>query len=174
MISTWGLKGFWAEHSFAAPVIYVVGNHEFYDCEVGDLWRDLRDAASVCSKVTLLENQKLEIEANGRARRFLGTALWTDFAASGEDEVRRAMAEARDGMADYRVIRHCRMTLTPEDNLLWHEEAKDWLSAELKQPFKGETIVVTHHAPSLQSVEPRFEGSLLNGRFFSDLDWLIQ
>ena len=169
-----GTKGiYWAERSFKAPVIYVVGNHEFYHGEVRDLWRDLRDAAAFCPKLTLLENQALEIEAHGRACRFLGTALWTDFAACGEDEVRRAMVEARDFMADYRVIRNGRRTLTPEDTLVWHEEAKNWLNAELGKPFEGETIVVTHHAPSLRSVAPRFEGSLLNGGFVSDLEDLV-
>lgn len=169
-----GTKGIhWAERCFDTPVIYVLGNHEFYHGEVRDLWRDLRDAAAFCPKVTLLENQALEIEAKGRACRFLGTALWTDFAACGEEEVRRAMVEARDFMADYRVIRNGRRTLTPEDTLVWHEEAKNWLNAELGRPFEGETIVVTHHAPSLRSVEPRFEGSLLNGGFVSDLEDLV-
>ena len=166
-----GTKGIsWAERSFEAPVIYVVGNHEFYHGEVRSLWRDLRDAAAACPKVTLLENQAMEIEAGGRACRFLGAALWTDFAACGEGEVRRAMVEARDGLADYRVIQDGRMTLVPETTLRWHEDSRAWLTAELESPFDGTTVVVTHHAPSLRSVEPRFQGSLLNGAFVSDLE----
>ena len=34
-------------------------------------------------------------------------------------------------------------------------------------------MVVTHHAPSPRSIHPRFEGSLLNGCFVSDLEHLM-
>lgn len=170
-----GTEGiYWAEATFNAPVIYVVGNHEFYHEEVDSLWRDLQDADSDCPKVTLLENRTSELTSDGKVYRFLGSVLWSDFAAGGEHEVRQAKTEARDFMADYKVVRHGRMTLTPETTASWHEDARDWLKSELRRPFDGETVVITHHGPSLRSIEPRFEGSLLNGAFVSDLEDLIR
>jgi hypothetical protein len=48
------------------------------------------------------------------------------------------------------------------------------LEARLAEPFDGETVVVTHFAPSAGSVAPRFAGSLLNACFVSNLDALVE
>src|SRR5690606_37391535 len=36
------------------------------------------------------------------------------------------------------------------------------------------TVVVTHHLPSAQSVNPKFTGDLLNAAYASDLDQVIE
>lgn len=41
-------------------------------------------------------------------------------------------------------------------------------------PHAGPTVVVTHHAPSPQSIPLRFAGSPLNANFVSDAEWLLQ
>jgi hypothetical protein len=48
-----------------------------------------------------------------------------------------------------------------------------WLERRLAVPVDGPTVVITHHAPSPQSVHPRFAGSLLNACFVSDAERLI-
>ena len=70
---TAGVK--WAKKSFRdCPVIYVLGNHEFYNHAMPDLIRELRREAKG-SNVHVLENNAVEI--GGFV--FLGCSLWTDF-----------------------------------------------------------------------------------------------
>lgn len=44
---------------------------------------------------------------------------------------------------------------------------------ELQKPFAGQTVVVTHHAPLIESFDPRFHGHVTNAAFASDLSDLI-
>jgi Icc-related predicted phosphoesterase len=43
----------------------------------------------------------------------------------------------------------------------------------LADPFDGRTVVVTHHAPSSQSVHPRYANDLLTPAFASNLESLM-
>ena len=43
----------------------------------------------------------------------------------------------------------------------------------LAEPFAGKTVVVTHHAPSSQSVHPRYARDLLTPAFASNLENLV-
>ena len=62
---------------------------------------------------------------------------------------------------------------TPEDSTVLFKKHVAWLEAALAAPYDGPTVVITHHAPSLRSIHPRFAGSLLNACFVSDLERLI-
>jgi Icc-related predicted phosphoesterase len=44
----------------------------------------------------------------------------------------------------------------------------------LAEPFDGKTVVVTHHAPSSQSVHPRYARDLLTPAFASNLENLVE
>ena len=66
-----------AEHYPDVPVIYVPGNHEFYQHDIGIIER-LKDAAP--ANVHVLSNDAFE---HGGVR-FLGTTLWTDFKFNGK------------------------------------------------------------------------------------------
>jgi Icc-related predicted phosphoesterase len=48
-----------------------------------------------------------------------------------------------------------------------------WLGQALATPHAGPTVVITHHAPSPRSIHPRFEESILNACFVSDLEHLL-
>lgn len=58
--------------------------------------------------------------------------------------------------------------LTPKDTMQLFAASSRWLDAELDRPFAGPTVVVTHHAPTLHSIHPRFAGSPINAAFVSD------
>ena len=47
------------------------------------------------------------------------------------------------------------------------------LAVMLAEPFDGKTVVVTHHAPSSQSVHPRYARDLLTPAFASNLEKLM-
>lgn len=78
----------WAAQTFdpGAPVVYVPGNHEYYDGEFGALEAAMRDAAAALDHVHYLNND-VYVDPAGRFR-VLGTTLWTDFELFGSDAAR--------------------------------------------------------------------------------------
>jgi len=154
------------------PVIYVAGNHEFYN---GDLQGTLHELRSHCGggHIHVLECDAWVYEGV----RFLGATLWSDFRVFADDETRkRSMAVAVDLIRDFQRITvdaERSRPFTPQDSQALFDRTSAWLDAQLQKPFDGPTVVITHHAPSPQSIHPRFAGSLLNGCFVSDLERLM-
>jgi hypothetical protein len=159
----------WARSHFPdRPVIYVLGNHEFYRHALPRLTETLqRETAG--SHIHVLENSAVEIGGF----TFLGCTLWTDFRLAGDPII--GMRVAEDIMSDYNLIR-----VSPEDRRLrandtakLHAQSVAWLEKELARRDPARTIVVTHHAPSTRSIPPFHAGSPLNAAFASSLDELV-
>lgn len=54
-----------------------------------------------------------------------------------------------------------------------HQETKAFLATELRRLRGRNTVVVTHHAPSGQSISPEFKDDPLSGCYASNLEDLI-
>jgi Icc-related predicted phosphoesterase len=54
-----------------------------------------------------------------------------------------------------------------------HKESRKFIDQELSVGFQGRTVVVTHHAPLMQSFDPVFFGHVTNAAFASDLSNLV-
>ncbi len=164
-IST-GRNGFkWALQSFPGrPVIYVLGNHEFYGQKLQSLIGELREMARG-TNVHLLENEAFML---GEVT-FLGATLWTDFALNGNRVVSEVVAQT--GMNDYRQIRTLPnfKRLMPFDTRQLHAQSRKWLEDQLLALKGRKVVVVTHHAPSPDSIPPAFEGNAFNPCFASDM-----
>jgi predicted phosphodiesterase len=164
----------WARQVFGRerglPVIYVAGNHEFYGAELHGLRKEMRLAA-VRAGVFYLDDDEIEIQGV----RFLGATLWTDFKLFGAGEAYgRALREARRYMNDFTAIRAAPLPeFRPEDSVRLHERSRAWLRGRLEAPYEGKTVVVTHHAPSIASIAPRFKDDLVSAAFASDLTGLV-
>lgn len=167
----------WARESFASkPVVYVAGNHEFYNGYWERTLDEMRQAAREFG-VEFLENDAVEI--NGV--RFLGCALWTDFDLFGEKDRNLAMQRTGIALNDYRLIKndslqslyqevHARpYELAPEHTRLRHLASRAWLERELAGGDPDRTVVVTHHYPSLQSCPPRYRDDPVSAGFGSQL-----
>jgi hypothetical protein len=103
---------------------------------------------------------------------FLGATLWTDF----RNENALEMMEAAQCMNDYKVIRigSNYRKMNPDDTLKFHKKSKLFLQQKLEQFKDTKTWVLTHHAPSYQSVHPKYRtAGIANGAYVSDLDDLI-
>ena len=148
------------------PVIYVLGNHEFYhnDLSILDVIK-----IKAADNIHVLENDEVYIDNV----RFLGCTLWTDFLFFGESEKYFSVQAAKRGMSDFEVIRNNGKRFIPEDSIKFHGESRAWLQENLESSFDGNTIVVTHHLPSSKSVHPRFANSKLTAAFASRLENLI-
>jgi len=164
-----GINGLiWARNRFAdKEIIYVPGNHEYYESDLAII-DDMRLKAKELS-IHLLDNDSVII--NGT--RFLGTTLWTNF----DNYSPEVLAEAERTIRDYHFIKSKRWwkckynrekalqllnsegafgfdpeCFSPTVAYLLHREALDWLSQQLSKPYQGKTVVVSHHAPALQSI----------------------
>ena len=149
------------------PIVFIMGNHEFYRRCLPDELARARAAAPLYG-VHLLEN---DVVAFGGVR-FVGAALWTDYCLFGETNTPLAMQAARNGLNDHRRIawaKHPWQRFRPQEALLLHRRSVDFITAELARPFAGPTVVVTHHAPHPGSLHPRYANDLLSAAFVSDL-----
>lgn len=162
----------WAA-GFDKPVFYVAGNHEFYAGSLDGVAAALR-ARSAGTCVRVLEEDEVIVDGV----RFLGTTLWTDFMLFGEGPARAdAMARASEFMLDFsriRVHEDAAPLFTPEDAAALCRHHTAWLAERLARPHDGPTVVITHHAPTRQSIHPRFEGSPINAAFVCDLQALMR
>lgn len=183
-----GLAGLEWALGFTRPVIYVMGNHEFYGQRpMVDLWRKAREKVAG-THVHLLENDTIVIDRV----RFLGATLWTDFALLGAQRQAEVMREVRRDMNDYDQISvsERRMStrwdpvqgrmgrrgdlLTPEYVRDLHQASRSFMEQALATdpgPEVEKTIVVTHHAPSAMSFAQPLSNSL-NAAYASHLDEL--
>lgn len=163
-----GLRGIeWAAAAFAGrPVVYVAGNHEYYGGAIPHDTEKMRARAAALG-VHFLEDG--EVTLGGV--RFLGCTLWTDFHLDGPGPL--AMIRAQQGMNDFRRIRRSPSfrRFTPTDAAGLHAQSLAFLRASLARG--GPCVVVTHHAPSLQGVQPAFRTDPLTPAYASHLDGFV-
>ena len=164
-----GMKGLnWAlENLNGKPVIYIIGNHEYYRHSYPKLVAGMKEAAAN-TNVHVLENDVLEYQGV----RFLGCTLWTDFMLDGNAML--SELAAAEFMNDYRLITKspAYSKLRPSDTVAIHRASVYWLEKQLKQKHDP-TVVITHHAPSRKSVPGHLETSPINPAYASGLEELI-
>ncbi|MGE0175292.1 MAG: metallophosphoesterase [Oligoflexales bacterium] len=159
----------WAKR-FDKPVIYLLGNHEFYGQHYERIVEETR-IQTEGTHIHFLDNDALILDGV----RFLGGTLWTDFQAFGQARSIVAMMTCQQMINDFKHItigseeRHLR----PEDTVTMFETTVSFLKAKLMEPFDGKTVVITHHAPSMESVADRFKHDILTPGFASDLTHLM-
>ncbi len=136
----------WAKQAFSVPVLYVPGNHEFYGGHLTRTLEALRAAGD--EHVQVLDRDEVILAGV----RFLGATMWTDFAATGNPHI--SAFSAQNALADFRQIRaENYRRIRPADLVAKAVQAKDWLRMKLSEPFDGPTVVITHHAPTLRSLQ---------------------
>ena len=171
-VGTAGIE--WARIAFSRrEVIYVLGNHEFYDHD----WVTLLDAArkaAAGSNVHVLEDAEFKF---GDVT-FLGATLWTDFAGMGPSTRMMVQMMAPSYMTDYRAIRHANK-LPRTNRLIPPDVLKRCISSYryLDQRIAAETgklVVVTHNAPTMRTMSPQYQGDLGTALFHNNFEDLIR
>jgi len=156
--------------SFQFPhVIYVAGNHEFYN---GKWTQSLKVLADECAKypnVYFLEAGSKKIDDV----TFIGGTLWTDM-NKGDPLTLHAV---RDMMNDFRVIKkdlEGYTNLKPHDTVMRHKHMLGYIKTVVAERPDEKFVVVGHHSPSFQSVHEGYKGeTLMNGAYHSDLSEFI-
>ncbi len=149
--------------------IYVAGNHDYYSDTrqpqtMDEILAEGRELAAELG-IHLLENDTVDLSGV----RFIGATLWTDMMSVGRGHQASKIAEARGryGMNDYRNMKRWssahpgkRKPATPQMTIAMHEASRAYIEHTLAEPFAGPTVVVTHHAPHPDSLDPRHAGRL--------------
>ena len=165
-----GINGFkWiSEQARDFPIIYVIGNHEYYRQTYPKLLTKLRECAKG-TNVHLLENNSISL--NGIC--FHGSTLWTDFDLLGDPQA--AGFECQQKMNDYRLIRRLPTysRLRWQDSLELHKRSLRWLENSLNNSQASKNVVISHHAPSMKSVPKEYQDVLVSAAYASNLDDFI-
>jgi Icc-related predicted phosphoesterase len=164
-----GLK--WILQRFPdVPVIYICGNHEFYGEKLPHLTECLRKECKE-TNVHFLENDFVTIGGV----HFFGCTLWADMALHGDWLV--GAAEAGQVMNDYKRIRNSTRFyahLSPKDTRQIHLKSVEAMRQFFEEHDARNTVVVTHHAPSIRSLPERRRSELISCAYASHLDGFIE
>ncbi len=153
--------------SFQFPhVVYVMGNHEFYnDGRFFDSVDDMRAACGVHENIYLLERDCKQIDDV----LFVGGTLWTDM--NKYDPL--TLHAVRDMMMDYSAINNDKAgfrRLKPADTVERHRLTRDYIKQIASENKDKKIVVVGHHTPSFQSCHEQYKHDyLMNGAYHSDL-----
>lgn len=135
-------KDFILAHADEGPVIFLCGNHEFYNRNFQEITEQWKEIAEGHENLYFLNNEGVEI--NGQD--FYGGTMWTncDFNEVIEKAVER-------GLNDFRLIKYGEHMFNAKD--MQYEQA--FFTANLfKALEKNEnTIVITHHLPHFACVK---------------------
>lgn len=165
----------WAARMFGKTrVVYVPGNHEYYDGMPFSHGNEILRKHADCltgQPIHVLDCDTLNPEEK---IRIIGATLWTDLELHNNlDEMR---VRAKYVMNDYRKsVWDVGIPLTPEHTIQRHKESVSYLKRMFAEDFDGKTIVVTHHLPTETACFPDYRPphDYLNPFFASNLDDLI-
>lgn len=175
----------WMRDAFPErPVVCVAGNHEHYDGYLDATLHSLRRTADtppetvleppVPNGVYFLERDEMTVGD----LRILGCTFWTGFKLF-EGRRASAMRACRANVDDFRRIHllRARRPLRPRDTARYHQASVRWLRGCLAETPSSDvrtTVVVTHHAPSPRSVDPRYANSLTSAAFVARRAQLVE
>ena len=150
------------------PAIYVPGNHEYWEDEIGQA-EQAGHWVALGTNVHLLQGSSVVIDGV----RFAGATLWTDYALDG-DPIGSARI-ASETMKDHDLIGLRRPSgetaaFMPGDAMVLHQRHRTFIEKTLAKPFDGPMVVVTHHAPSARSVAATYKDDDGNPAYASDLE----
>jgi len=151
-------------------VIFVAGNHEFYNGKFYQSLDILREECGKFPNIHFLENDTFELEDV----IFVGGTLWTD--CNNRDGL--TMYDISRCMNDYRAIKNDHRNysrISPEDTLQRHKVTLEYIRKVAKDaPIDKKIVVVGHHGPSDLSVHDNYKTDfMVNGAYRSRLDDFI-
>jgi Icc-related predicted phosphoesterase len=165
-------------------VIWIMGNHEHWDGSINRsiakikrelvITQAMEDVGAV--NISVVENEVVSIENTD----FVCATLWTDFANHNP----MAMWDAQREMRDYIRIREGRgpgqlayqNKLTPAYTYACHQISRKFIERAVPESKEAgqKVVVVTHHGPSYQSIDPGFRGDRMNFAYVSPLDMMVE
>lgn len=120
-------------------VFYIMGNHEHYEGDILESVKTLRKW--IHPDITILDNDVVYY----RGWHFIGATMWTSL------DKGKMILDASLTMNDYHSIRKGGSTLSPNDTIEEYDKSMKFMN-ELLPTLKDRVIVMSHHAPTRQSI----------------------
>ncbi len=145
-------------------IFYVLGNHEFYNSRHGlegtvAVYRQRLRTLGM-DNVVLLERDHVVLDDD---LHVLGTTLWSEIDPY-----------AAKFINDYAQIRMSEDRIAWTDTLAQYKGNAQWLKEQMDAiPENEKIVVITHHLPSYDLIDPIYHNSPVNSAFASDLNDLI-
>ena len=169
-------------HDRFPHVIYIVGNHEYYNGDFATAFAHLKDVLGYLPNLHVLEKESITI---GDITFLCGT-LWTDMNREDPDTLYRI----RSYMNDFRIIRDSRHPVhykdseghrhtrdgrfSPETTVEEHRAMLKFVEESITANPTAKYVVVGHHSPSRSSTHPQYaDQTMVNGAYSSNLDEFI-
>lgn len=157
-----------------SPVVYVLGNHEFYQHYYQNIRKHWK---AQHGKLRVRENPLWVLDDTAvtiSGVRFIGSTLWADFDRNSPLTKLAAM----NGMSDFSCIGFeepdgGERILLPDDTYDAHTKGRAFIARELAANHKR-SVVVSHHAPSQRSIPVGYRHDSMNGCYVSNLEELIE
>lgn len=156
--------------------VMVMGNHEHYDGDIQQTGTLLKSVLADYPNIQLLEEEIYRVRED---LIIAGATLWTDMGR----ENPLTMHEVGYCMSDFHCIsnsaaprhpyRYGNPKFTVQEAVRIHEKSRDYFKIIAETHRESTVVVVSHHAPSEQSSDPRFRADLLTNAYYSELSELI-
>jgi predicted phosphodiesterase len=143
----------WALDAFDKPVVYTFGNHEGWGFNLDALLCQSKEMTHG-THVHILENESRMIGDT----MFIGATFWTDFGLADDPQELMEISDSRKN--DFRLIRigEASRTLRAADAVSRHRHSRAFIRHAAHAHTARKTAVVTHFAPSEQSIVARRQG----------------
>jgi Icc-related predicted phosphoesterase len=163
-------RDFFKRCSFQFPhVIYIMGNHEFYNGKFYAGIDYMREELAKYPNMYMLEQDTKIIDDVV----FVGGTLWTNM--NKRDPLTMHAIEGM--MNDFRIIRNDFRNYAPMSALdvaIRHDKTLAYIKLMVQEHKDKRCVVVGHHSPSFQSVHDLYKDQhLMNGGYHSDLSEFI-
>lgn len=136
------------------PIIYVLGNHEYYGGSFKSVLEEARAFAAEHLHLHLLEEDALTIQG----QRFVGCTLWYPHPKD---------ISLDEDMGDFTYIY--------EAGVGPAIHAKALSAAEyLRKTVQKGDVIVTHFLPHARSIAPKFKGSIINRYFLHNVGDVVE
>lgn len=152
-------------------VALVLGNHDFWGVNLTNEVERCRSAVDLIglTNVSVLDRHTATIDQV----KVVGATFWTNY--NNQNPI--AMLDSAQRMNDYRYVRvgSDYRRARPSDFLDEHHKSKSYIVEAAVRDHEGQTLVVlTHMAPSMQSIHPRWGvNDVLWPSYASNLDELV-
>jgi predicted phosphodiesterase len=146
-------------------VLYIAGNHEHYNGDFGETLPLIRKHLKF-ENLIILDKESIRIDDT----IFFGGTLWTDMNSGDPYTINRVQLS----MNDFRIVTNKQVGencwFLPQDAIEDHKQFLAKLKTCLSLNPETKFVVVGHHAPTKESVKPKYKKEHhMNGAYSSDL-----
>lgn len=142
-------------------VYWVPGNHEYYGYDIGNKSSPLKE--TIRSNVFLVNNIHVPYD---HIDLYFST-LWSHISPANEWEIGRCLR-------DFDLIHINQQKFTPRHFSSLHQESRSFLEANLPTVEGRQSMIISHHVPTLMHYPKKYRNSPLNEGFAVELYDLIE